>query len=85
MIVESKVGSKGELFLTKEIRDTLKLKAGDKVFFEVQDNILIVRRVPDLLEVLEEPTLGIPETPDEIERDLEQFFKTQQMESVDEK
>ncbi|MBD3188364.1 hypothetical protein GF325_16130 [Candidatus Bathyarchaeota archaeon] len=85
MIVESKVGSKGELFLTKEIREKLGLKPGDKIYFEVKNEKLQVWRIPDLLEILELPSIGKPETPEEIEKDLEQFFKAQEMESVKEK
>ena len=84
MIVESRVGSKGELFLTKEIRETMGLNAGDKIFFEVRDDTLTVRRVPDLLEILNKPTIGTTETPQEIENDLEHFFKVQEQESVKE-
>lgn len=78
MIVESKVGSKGELFLTKNIRNILGLHPGDKIFFEIKDEILIVRRVPDLLELLEEPSLSKPETPSQIEQDIEEFYKNQE-------
>ncbi|MHA1650645.1 MAG: AbrB/MazE/SpoVT family DNA-binding domain-containing protein [Candidatus Helarchaeota archaeon] len=77
MIVESKVGSKGELFLTKNIRKALGWKPGDTIFFEVRENELIVQRVPDLLELLEKPLLREPESPDEIEKELEQFFTIQ--------
>jgi len=83
MIVESKVGSKGELFLTKDIRDLLGLKSGDTIFLEVKDNELIVRRVPDLLEILETPSLGEPESPEEIEREIETFFDLQYHKSDD--
>lgn len=80
-MVESKVGSKGELFLPKKIRQELDLKAGDKVFFEVLNGILTVIKVPDLLELLQEPPIGEAETPDEIERDLEKIQKQQFTES----
>jgi len=77
MIVESKVGSKGELFLTKDIQEALGWKLGDAIFSEVRDNELIVRHIPNLLELLEKPPLGEPESPDEIEKELEQFFTIQ--------
>jgi len=83
MIVESKVGSKGELFLTKDIRDLLGLKPGDTIFLEVKNNELIVKRIPDLLELLEKPLLGEPESPEEIERDIETFFDLQYQKSDD--
>jgi len=70
MIVESRVGSKGELFLTKEIRDRLNLKPGDRICFEIKDEILTVRKVSDLLDLLKDPSIGKPETPEAIEHDL---------------
>jgi AbrB family looped-hinge helix DNA binding protein len=83
MIVESKVGSKGELFLTKDIRDLLGLKPGDTIFLEIKNNELTVRRIPDLLELLEKPLLGNPESPEKIEQDLENFFNIQLQKSAD--
>lgn len=83
MIVESKVGSKGELFLTKDLREKLGWKAGDPIFFEIQNQTLIIRRIPDLLELLEAPPLGKPESPEEIEQELEQIFKFQMQKSDD--
>lgn len=83
MIIESKVGSKGELFLTKEIRKKLGLKPGDIIFFEIKEDKLIVHKVPDLLEFLKEPPIGEPETPEEIEKDLENYFSTQLKKSVE--
>jgi len=83
MIVESKVGSKGELFLTKDIREKLSWNPGDPIFFEVKNNELIIRRIPDLLELLEKPALGNPESPEEIEQELEQIFKFQMNKSDD--
>ncbi|TFG04876.1 MAG: AbrB/MazE/SpoVT family DNA-binding domain-containing protein [Promethearchaeota archaeon] len=77
MIVESRVGSKGELFLTKEIREKLGLNPGDTIFLEIKNNELIIRRTPDLLELLEAPVLGDPETPEKIEHDLENFLNIQ--------
>ena len=83
VIVGSKVGSKGELFLTKDIRDLLGLKPGDTILLEIKNNELIIRRIFDLLELLEKPLLGYPETPEEIERDLEDFFDIQLHKSDD--
>jgi AbrB family looped-hinge helix DNA binding protein len=83
VIVESKVGSKGELFLTKDIRDLLGLKPGDTIFLEIKNNELVVRRIFDLLELLEKPLLGNPESPEEIEHDLEEFFDIQLHKSDD--
>ncbi len=83
MIVETQVGSKGELFLSKQIRDSLGLKPGDRIYLEVQDEKLIVRKVPDLLELLKMPRIGKPETPEEIERDLEEMNRVQYVTSTE--
>jgi len=83
MIIESKVGSKGELFLTKEIRKKLGWNPGDTIFFEIKDDKLIIHKVPVLLEFLEEPLIGEPETPEEIENDIENFFSIQLKKSVE--
>jgi AbrB family looped-hinge helix DNA binding protein len=72
MHVESSVGSKGELFLPKQLRDTLGLKPGDKIFFEISDDkTLVVRKVPDLLELLNLPPIGEIITTEFIEGELD--------------
>jgi hypothetical protein len=48
------VGSKGELFPSKEIRDKLKLTAHTKVIYKIEAGRLIVEPIPSLKEVLEE-------------------------------
>ncbi len=75
MIVETQIGSMGELFLSEQIRDSLGLKLGDRIYLEVQDEKPIVRKGPDLLELLKKPRIGKPETPEEIERDLEEMHR----------
>ena len=78
MIVESQVGSKGELFLPKKLRDAAGINPGDKIFFELGDKgTIIVNKIPDLLELLKHPAIGKSVTPDEIERDIEQIQKDQ--------
>lgn len=54
---ESRVGSKGELFPPKEIRERLGLRPRMKVIYEVVDGRLLVESVPSLEEVLKEPPL----------------------------
>lgn len=66
-----KVGSKGELFLPKNIREKLGLKPGDKLLLKVSDNGLIIQKVPDLLEMLELPPISNLQTVDEIEMELD--------------
>jgi bifunctional DNA-binding transcriptional regulator/antitoxin component of YhaV-PrlF toxin-antitoxin module len=48
------VGSKGELFPPKEIREKLKLNAHTKVIYKIEAGRLIVEPIPSLKEVLEE-------------------------------
>ncbi len=52
---ESRVGSKGELFPPKEIREKLGLRAHVKVIYKIEDGRLVVEPVPNLEDVLKEP------------------------------
>lgn len=63
----SRVGSKGELFPPKEIREKLGLKPHTKVIYKVENGRLIVEPVPGIEEVLKEPPL--------VEVTLEEFHK----------
>ncbi len=67
MIIISRVGSKGELFIPKKIRDKIGIKPHMKVIYRVEDRKLIVEPIPSLEEVLEEPP--------EIEITLEEFYE----------
>jgi hypothetical protein len=51
---QSRVGSKGELFPSKEIREKLKLYAHAKVIYKIEAGRLIVEPIPTLKEMLEE-------------------------------
>jgi hypothetical protein len=51
---QSRVGSKGELFPSKEIREKLKLKPQTKVTYKIEAGRLIVEPIPSLKEVFEE-------------------------------
>jgi len=64
---KSRVGSKGELFPPKEIREKLGLKACTRVIYKVEDGRLIVEPVPSIEEILNEPTF--------VEVNLEEFHK----------
>jgi AbrB family looped-hinge helix DNA binding protein len=64
---ESRVGSKGELFPPKDVREKLGLKACSKVIFTVEAGRLIVEPVPTLKEAI---SLGTP-----VEITLEEFHK----------
>ncbi|MCX6641986.1 MAG: AbrB/MazE/SpoVT family DNA-binding domain-containing protein [Candidatus Bathyarchaeota archaeon] len=54
---ESKVGSKGELFPNKEIRERLGLKPNTKVIYRVKHGTLIVEPIPNLMDLLDEPPI----------------------------
>jgi len=64
---KSRVGSKGELFPPKEIREKLGLRAHARVIYKIEDGRLVVEPVPSLEEVLKE-------TPS-VEITLEEFHK----------
>ena len=61
------MGSKGELFPPKEIREKLGLKACSKVVFTVESGRLVVEPVPTIKEAME---MGTP-----VEITLEDFHK----------
>lgn len=50
-----RVGSKGELFPPKEIREKLGLRAHVRVIYKIEGGKLVVEPVPSLEEVLKEP------------------------------
>ena len=52
---KSRVGSKGELFPPKEIREKLGLRAHVKVIYKVEEGRLVVEPIPNLEDVLKEP------------------------------
>lgn len=57
---ESRVGSKGELFPPKEIREKLGLQACTKIIYKIDQGRLIVEPVPPLREtLLEKPSIEI--------------------------
>jgi AbrB family looped-hinge helix DNA binding protein len=61
------VGSKGELFPPKEMREKLGLKACTKVIFTIESGRLIVEPVPTIKELIEAGTT--------IEITLDEFHK----------
>ena len=64
---ESRVGSKGELFPPKEIREKLGLKACTKVIYKIESGRLIVDPIPILEAVLQKKPV--------VEITLEEFYK----------
>jgi len=55
MIIEGRVGSKGELFPPKKIREKLGLKPNMKIIYRIERGRLIVEPIPSLEDVLKEP------------------------------
>jgi AbrB family looped-hinge helix DNA binding protein len=69
VISESRIGSKGELFTTKEIRKQLGLKPNSKVLLRIENGKLIVEPLPSLEQLLSEPpALQITQEENEAER-----------------
>jgi len=59
-LITGRVGSKGELFPPKEIREKLGLKPGVKVVYRIEGERLVVEPVPSLEDVLkEEPVIEV--------------------------
>lgn len=67
MFTKGRVGSKGELFPPKKIREEIGLKPHIEVIYKVEDGRLIVEPIPRLEDILEEPP--------KIEITLEDFYK----------
>jgi bifunctional DNA-binding transcriptional regulator/antitoxin component of YhaV-PrlF toxin-antitoxin module len=64
---QSRVGSKGELFPPKAIREKLGLRACTKIIYKIESGRLIVEPVPTLKEVFKESP--------QVEITLEEFHK----------
>lgn len=58
MTEEGVVGSKGELFPPKKIRQEIGLIPGRRIKYEVKDGLLIVKPILEILEALEEPPIA---------------------------
>lgn len=71
---ESRVGSKGELFPPKEMREKLGLKACTKVIFTIESGRLIVEPVPTIKELIEAGTT-IEITLDEFHKDRKELSR----------
>ena len=67
MIVLGRVGSKGELFIPKRIRDMLSIKPNMRVIYRVEGDRLIIEFIPIIEELLE--------LSPEVEVTLEEFHK----------
>ena len=56
-LTEGRVGSKGEIFPPKEIRERLGLRPHVRIRYKVEDGRLVVEPIPTLHEVLNEPQM----------------------------
>lgn len=65
--MKGRVGSKGELFPPKEIREKLGLNANTRVIYRIEDGRLIVEPIPRIEEVLMENTF--------VEESIEEFYR----------
>ena len=85
MSIQLKVGSKGELFLPKKIREKMNIKPGDKIFVEMSDDKMVIRKVDDLVDLFQDEPLTNQQTPDEIKKDIKNVQKEQFGETIGEK
>jgi len=53
--IKSKIGSKGEIFPPKEIREELGLTKGQPILLTIHDNKLIIRKLHTIESILEQP------------------------------
>jgi len=56
-LAEGRIGSKGEIFPPKEIREKLGLRPHVRIRYRVEDGRLVVEPIPSLHEVLNEPQI----------------------------
>jgi AbrB family looped-hinge helix DNA binding protein len=55
-MIEGKVGKKGELYIPKKVRELINLRPEDGILIEVEENRLIIRKKPSIVDILmEEP------------------------------
>jgi AbrB family looped-hinge helix DNA binding protein len=64
---KTRVGSKGEIFPPKEIREKLKLNPGTELDLRVEDSKLIVKPIRSVNDLLKQPAL--------VNISLEEFHK----------
>ena len=78
MISESevtlKVGKKGEIFTSADLRKRANIKEGGKVKADVVDNKLIIQAIPSIEEILKRPPV-MRTTTKEIEKASEEIQK----------
>jgi AbrB family looped-hinge helix DNA binding protein len=68
---KTRIGSKGEIFPPKEIREKLGLVPGTEVDLQIEDSKLIVRPIPKVIDLLKEPA--------KVTISLEEFHKSRRV------
>ena len=71
---KSKIGSKGEIFPPKDIRQKLGLMPGTEIDLKVEDSKLIVRPIPRVNDLLKAPA-QVEETFEEFHRFRKELSK----------
>ncbi len=69
-----KVGNKGEIYTTKEIRERIGIKTGGRVRAIIKNNELIIKPLPSIEELIKKPR-PIKLTPEEAEKISEEVQK----------
>ena len=77
MVIELKVGSKGELFLPTKIRKIMNIQPGDKIIVEMVDDSMVIRKIDDLIDLFMETPLSQLQKPDEIENEIKTMQEKQ--------
>jgi bifunctional DNA-binding transcriptional regulator/antitoxin component of YhaV-PrlF toxin-antitoxin module len=71
---ETSVGSKGEIYPPKKLREISKLNPGDKIEIEAAPGLMIIRKILSPAELLDLPPIT-SKSPEEIEGILEEIQK----------
>ena len=67
--VELKIGRRGEIYTTREVREKVGLVVGEKAIAGVEGDKLIIRPKPTALSLLEKPRVNTkPVTPEELSK-----------------
>jgi len=67
--VELKIGRRGEIYTTREVREKVGLVVGEKALAGVEGDKLVIRPKPTALSLLEKPRVNTkPITPEELSK-----------------
>ncbi len=59
MIIKRELGEKGQVVIPKDIREMLKLKKGEKIIFEIEEDEILIKKEQDPEEFLRD-FLNVP-------------------------